>query len=222
MNITINQEQRLFVLPSGGGYSCLGFDVVFKRLKQYAQRLGLTAPDPQQVGSMAQYQQYLQAESAYIKTNPTETWYDLDTPAEVKRQLEWARVSQREVRIYLGDAKTGRDWMNEYDVIGRVGRSMGPIRIPLLCGRRSHGGFAILTECVVRIQTVGGGNDLYRHPTYHLPQLEIVPSTMPGYVEEAHGVSADGSAPTVHARFKQPGRAQKWVAYMKGERMRSY
>lgn len=36
---TINKEQGLFVVPSGGGYSCLGFEVCKKRVNALAVEL---------------------------------------------------------------------------------------------------------------------------------------------------------------------------------------
>jgi len=39
MNATINHEQHLFVIPSGGGCSCLGFDKSFDEASQLADRL---------------------------------------------------------------------------------------------------------------------------------------------------------------------------------------
>lgn len=222
MNVTLNQEQRLFVLPSGSGYSCLGFDVVFKRLKQYAQLLGLAQPSSDGIGTLAQYRQYLEAERAYIAAGRVETLFDPDTPAEVQRILELKRGTQQPIRVHLGDAKTGRSWLEEHDVIGTVGRSMGPVRVPLLCKAGSGGGFAMLTACVLRIQDAKTGHDLYRHPSFHLPELRIVPSTLAGYVEEVHGTVPGTDKPSVHARFKSAGGAQKWIAFMNGERMRAY
>ena len=41
-NIKINKEQRLYVLPSSGGYSCLGFDVLFERSLKLANELEIS------------------------------------------------------------------------------------------------------------------------------------------------------------------------------------
>lgn len=56
--VTINIEQHLYVLPSGKGYSCLGFDVVLERSKRMAEWLPL-AIDPVERGSIAAYEQYM-------------------------------------------------------------------------------------------------------------------------------------------------------------------
>ena len=60
------------------------------------------------------------------------TWYYEETDDEVIEVLENARLSGTRIRIYLGDKETGRDWGEVCDVTGYVGRSMGPIKIPIL------------------------------------------------------------------------------------------
>lgn len=212
-NMTINADQRLFVLRSGDGFSCLGFDVVFKRLKQYAQLLRRPLPEPADIGTPAQYQQYLEAESAYIATRPTQTFFDADTPLVVQALLEAYRKSGAPVRVFLGDAQTGRDWMEEHDVVGTIGRSMGPIKIPLLVPKGEDGGCGLLTANIVRLVDIGSLREVYRHPSYHLPDFNIVPETQEkGFVE---AVVVRGA---VHARFRKAGQAAKWVQFMQGQR----
>lgn len=124
--VTLNAEQRLFVLPQSGGYSCLGFDVVFKRLVQFAKLLGRALPNPEGIGKLEQYQEYRLAEKAYIATNPKETLYDPDTPLAVQSCLESYRKSRAPVRLFFGNPDTGKEWLEENDVYGTIGRSMGP------------------------------------------------------------------------------------------------
>ena len=85
------------------------------------------------------------------------TSYDLRTPNEVIRV--WNCPTNRiRLHISLGDTATGLDWLEENDVCGYVGRSMGPIKVPLLiANRRSLGGGAILDHCIVRIRESAGG-----------------------------------------------------------------
>ena len=37
MTVTINREQRLYVIKIGAGYTCLGFDVAEKRRRAYCE-----------------------------------------------------------------------------------------------------------------------------------------------------------------------------------------
>lgn len=211
--ITINAEQRLFVIPHVGGFTCLGFDTCFKRLRQYAQLLGLAAPDEAQKGQIVQYEQYLQAERAYCATNPTATHYEPDTPAAVREILERYRRNGKQLRLFQGDTKTGRAWQEEFDVVGRISRSTGPLKVPLLVATGEDGGGAILTHCIVRILDVDTKRELYRHPTYSEPAYTTRQGQTKGYPVE---VLADNE---LVARFKSAPQAQKWIDFMQGKRM---
>lgn len=97
-----------------------------------------------------------------------ETSYDARTIPEVIRILELCRQDRTRIRVHYGDVATGKDWMDVYDVTGKVGRSMGPIKVPLLIhNSRSMGGGAMLDHCIVRIVTSKGKRVLYQHPLYH-------------------------------------------------------
>jgi hypothetical protein len=212
--ITINASQRLFVLPSGRGLSCLGFDVTFKRLRQFAELLGLATPKEADIGTLAQYHQYEEAQRAYIATKPTATLFEPGTPLKVQALLESYRQAGDRVRLFFGDTETGRDWLEEYDVLGTVGRSMGPLRVPLLIARaRDNGGGAISTACILRMVDSRSKVEVYRHPSYQAPEFKLQPSTQKGY---SSAVAVNGS---VHANFKSAAKAEKWIAFMQGTRM---
>ena len=212
--VTLNQDQRLFVLQQAQSVSCLGFDVVYKRLRQYAQKLGLAQPREADIGTMAQYRAYQEAERAYIATKPNETLFDPETPPGVQALLETYRQNRRRLRIFYGDAQTGRDWLQEHDVIGTVSRSTGPIKVALLVPAGERGGPALLTQCIVRMLDVASKQEIYRHRAYHRPSFELVPGDEPGYVRT---VKVDGE---VHARFETDAAARNWVAFMDGSRMK--
>ena len=96
------------------------------------------------------------------------TTYHEDTSPEMVGILERLRSNQTRCRFHWGDAKTGEDWGDEYDVKGRIGRSTGTKKIPiLLYNARSYGGGAILDHCIVKITETAGGRLVYQHPNYH-------------------------------------------------------
>lgn len=214
--VTLNAEQRLFVINAGGGYTCLGFDVVFKRLAQYASLLKLNKPSAAQVGTMEQYKQYLEAERAYIDSKPTQTLYDPETPTAVSSLLETYRQDGSPLRVFYGDTKTGRDWMEEHDVYGKVGRSCGPIKVALLVPSGANGGSAILTACIVRMVDGRTKREVYRHPQYHMKDLTLHQGTYPKLPFEVH---ADLE---VHARFSSAIKRHNWIEFMNGRRMTSH
>lgn len=220
MEVTINQEQRLFVIPSGEGYSCLGFDVVFRKLKQIVSTLDLSLPvNEEEVGTMAQYALYQKAVSVAAGANLKETWFDPDTPFEVRRILERYRNSGKTLRIFYGDTKTGRDWLEENDVLGEIHRSSGIFKVPLMVEPGGSGGPAMLDGCIVRMIDGKTGRELYRHPLYRLPEMEIRSTdgiTEMGYT---HGVWVKNEKGEFenHANFSSYGKACRYVAFITGE-----
>lgn len=102
------------------------------------------------------------------------TSYHDETPDDVIRVLESARQNRVRLHISYGDRATGRDWLEEFETQGYVGRSTGPVKVPLLLpNRRSTGGGAILTHCIVRIRSAVGGRVLWKHPQYHHGKVEV-------------------------------------------------
>lgn len=63
MSITINEDQRLYVIPKVEGYSCLGFDVAERKRVAVLTWLGLPVPDVV-VGTVEAYEAYESAMSA--------------------------------------------------------------------------------------------------------------------------------------------------------------
>lgn len=215
--VTINADQRLFMIPCGSGYTCLGFDVAFKKLRDYCTKLGRPAPSQTKLGTLEQYSEYLDAERAYIKTSPQETQYDPDTNVAVKAYLEAYRKAGAKVRLFFGDIETGRDWLSEHEVLGRISRTMGPLKAPILVTDKSNGGGIILSACILKIVDAESKAIVWVHRNYQEPKFDLKSSsTEPGYGAE---VWVDGS---VHARFKSEAQAMLWMDFMKGNRMRAY
>jgi hypothetical protein len=104
------------------------------------------------------------------------TTYNDKTPRQVVDILERARESRDRLCIRYGDPETGRDW-GDPRMCGRIGRSTGTIKIPLLIKTsRSTGGEGLLEHVIIRITS--GGRVLYEHPKYQAaPGLD--PSGMP-------------------------------------------
>jgi len=91
------------------------------------------------------------------------TSYDERTDDEVIRVLERCRTNNTRVVLDYGDTKTGKSWNDRYGITGRVGRSGGQVKIPILLhNKRSKGGGAILTDCIIGIKRSKGKDTLYR------------------------------------------------------------
>ena len=77
------------------------------------------------------------------------------------------------IRFWYGDDETGCSWVEENDTIGTIGRSTGDYKIPLLIkNKRSLGGGAILTHCIVKLVDISNNKVLYVHPKFSLPEID--------------------------------------------------
>jgi len=101
------------------------------------------------------------------------TSYDSRTPDELVRKLEGLRLCNARVRFFYGNPETGVLWAEEYDTIGRIGRSTGSVKIPLLTKTiRSTGGGAILTHCILRVDT-SPGVTFWQAKNYQKPVISV-------------------------------------------------
>ena len=121
-DITLNPDQRLYVIPSGGGYSCLGFDVAFQRACAYADAIAAKRPDlaeqaleqkpdPEDWGTLAVYNAHQTLVSMIVREKiDIGTFYEPGTHPEVRRQLELARNGGYRLKLEHGDGETGQAW----------------------------------------------------------------------------------------------------------------
>lgn len=139
------------------------------------------------------------------------------TPKRVAALLSNLSMSRQRIRLVYGDPSTGEDWLQEYDVIGMVGRSTGTKQIPLLINNsRSTGGGAILDHRILKIVDVKSKRVLYQHEKYIMPEFTIQYGTSAG-----HGYNyAVLCNNIVHANFKTEKQAQNYIDFMLCKRMR--
>ncbi len=138
------------------------------------------------------------------------TCYHADTPEPVVEVLETVRLNQRKVRLYYGNTQTGQSWFEENDEIGRIGRSTGPIKVPLLIEPGEIGGPALLDHCVIRIDSPR--TVLYQHEQFRTGDFKLVC----GKVERAPWEVFIDHA--VQARFQDKRQAQRYIDFMQGKR----
>ena len=115
------------------------------------------------------------------------TYYDIRTPDKAVKVFEDCRIKGKRIRLFYAyqkeedlpsefesDYEAGCAWNDEYDTIGRIGRSTGSIKIPLLIKTgRSYGGGGLLDEvtgCIVDAETK---EVLYKADNFHFPKWEI-------------------------------------------------
>ena len=56
--VTLNNKQQLYVIPAGKGFSCLGFEVLYKRATALAAELN--TPFHSEIGTMNAYNDYME------------------------------------------------------------------------------------------------------------------------------------------------------------------
>lgn len=139
MPATLNPEQKLFVIPCGSGYSCLGFDVLERRAVALARWLVAVDPafrvsQPEPWGTLERYAQYqvlLAHAAAYCTEHKTRC------PTELTPELVGLEGKRVEVTTPAGE--TSRFW---------VGKSTGwqPIHLEIKTRRSTGGGAAYVPE----------------------------------------------------------------------------
>jgi hypothetical protein len=155
----------------------------------------------------------------YERHEKSGTYYHAGTAWRVRDVLEWAREKGKRVRMFYGNTETsplGRDWGEECDTVGRIGRSMGPLKVPLLIPRsNSHGGGAVLDDCIVRIIDTAKREEVYRHRYYKAPEL-------------VRGDPWDAELPIAfyregkpQAAFKTEAQAHKWFNFITANGVKS-
>lgn len=212
--VTLNIEQKLYVIATDYGYSGFGFDNARDHANQIAQRLNRADLffTPIDYATLAGYGKYEEAVSAWSQSALTkQTYFDPGTDPKAAAVLESRRQTGGKVRLVLGNTHTGEPWLDEYDVVGKIGRSGGSLKVPLLVEEGESGGGAILTACVLNIIDWKSGRTLYRHPVYREPELSLQPSDIP---ENPWAVTHLNE---VIARFKDMGKACAYIAFMQGE-----
>lgn len=141
---------------------------------------------------------------------PSGTCYYADTPDPIVDVLETVRVNQRKVRLFYGDPKTGQSWFDEHDVIGRIGRSTGPIKVPLLIEPGEIGGPALLDQCIIRIDSPR--KTLYQHAQFRVGEVALVRGKLK---RQPWTVLIDQ---ILQARFEDKRQAQRYMEFLQGKR----
>jgi hypothetical protein len=143
--------------------------------------------------------------------------FDDETCDKVKECLERCYNSKLRIRIWYGDIDTGVSWLEEYNVMGTIGRSSGQAKIPLLIkNSRSVGGCGILCHCIVRIDVIGSRRTIYKHPLFNVPTLGVYPNldedtkTKYPFIVLKYG--------TIQAKFKSRESAYNYIDFMLGNR----
>lgn len=157
------------------------------------------------------------------------TYYPADTDIAAISAMEYARLSDHRVRVFIGyteayrgqggtEGKPGEVWPQEYDVTGYIGRTTGQVKSPILLhSKASSGGGIISADCLLGLRlTTGACAWLYKHPNFDLGVWEVKDATGCKRDDGNHFEVFHNNK--VHARFNTAQKAINFIAFMEGER----
>ena len=214
----IDEKEGLYVLSAGEGVTCLGFDVARDRTRQYAELLGESLPDPFPYGTAEAFRLYSEVEQRLAKSGIARrlTIYGPHTPDDLIAVLESARLANRRIRLFYGKRETGRDWNEENDVEGYLGRTTGTIHCPILLKSKfSAGGPIILSGCIVKVIATADKRILWQHPAYHSLPFRIAATPKTDLNHRRYPIEVL-RADEVHARFETRAQAERFIRKMTG------
>lgn len=126
----VNQDQGLYVMKCGEGYTCIGFDVAYNKAMAVAEWCGVDRPSREHVGTEDGYRDYrriMHDGAMYAARTGGQC------TAEMHPQL--TGLEHFRVEVVDADGETDRFW---------VGKSTGWMPCHLrIHSRRSHGGPAV-------------------------------------------------------------------------------
>ena len=138
-----------------------------------------------------------------------------NTNEKVKQVLTSCYNCKNRVRIVYGDVNTGESYLEEYEILGYIGKSTGIKPIPLLINNsRSSGGGGILTDIILKIVDTQTKQVLFKHENYVMPVLTKEISSHNDYL---YDVIYNGES--VVARFKTEKQANNYIDFMQCKRM---
>ncbi len=148
--VTINDKERLFIIPCAGGFSCLGFDVCRERVGKLERELGHTH-------TAIHSKRYDNALDLY------EHYEVLVSEARERNQKTGWRSSSELTPQLIGLEGKRVEIVHQWESSGRVekvrfivGKSMGFIPCHLeIKTRRSHGGGAVCLGKIQSLRVVG-------------------------------------------------------------------
>lgn len=142
-----------------------------------------------------------------------DTYYHKELPLVALAIIEQCRTTHSRIRLHYGDLETGRDYLEEHDIKGKIGRSIGPVKVPLLVPVGGDGGPELFSH-IVKISLLNG-DVLYKHPNWHLPKIEERPCVSPDLVKQGYKyeVLVEGE---IHARFKTLTSLDVWYKLIAG------
>ena len=119
---------------------------------------------------------------------------------------------KRRVRLWYGDRKSGESYFEAFETTGRIGRSYGDFKIPLVIpNSRSWGGGALSIGSLIRVDDIKARKTLWKVPNYYdkLELFHVKGNKLPWQV--------CGRSTTL-ACFETEEKARRWIDFQQGRR----
>lgn len=99
----------------------------------------------------------------YKQSKNTELCYKENTPNELCVIIDKLFNNRERIVIDYGNTTTKESWNEVHDIKGRIGRSTGIVKIPLLVyNSRCYGGGALSDNSILSIKSTKGNNLIYQ------------------------------------------------------------
>lgn len=191
MSIHVDVVNKVFVCSYAGETRLIDFATVKSEVNAIAGKLGrndlLIRSD--ELYTRTAYDKYRKLLSLAAKEGWNDLWYDSRTSVAVRQALQAAKATGRQVRLFFGNAATGLDSLVHIGVCGWIcgTRVDGLMRVGLTETKGLPASHRVHELDVIRVLDVNSMQDSYRHPSYHLPCLELIEALEGPHVLHAAG-----------------------------------
>lgn len=222
--IRLNEEKTMFIIPCGGGFTTKSVSYVQNQIDSMVETiLAHKSTLARFLGQIVEYEQatiqqynaYMELLSEYAKL-PAHTFFSHDTPKKVRTVIESCRKKGNIVRVFFGNPETGVDSMDEFETIGRIGRSNGIMKAPLLVPEGEHGGSQLSTSRILKIVDMESGETLYKNKNYKVPEVTIGKTTNQIAIDQGYIHEIESNGVLQGVRFKEYSVAAGYIAFITG------
>lgn len=231
MNVVIDANAKEYCVSAGRSCAVFSFDYIFQTASDLSARLAqlnLTSSELvflDERGTLQQYEQYLRLKEAVSGLNSDQVekdplWLDSSTKQEVKALFRSLDGTSRKIRLFYGDSSTGLDWacLREPLVGYLTGFVEDGLRTPALLKDLQDNDVSAFIEgnYIVRVVEVSSGEDLYKHPSYHLPLFKTNYDDSKVDPFELH-IALSGDQYSLEESFESEEALSQALAFLKGD-----
>lgn len=191
LTIHVDNVSRTFCISSAGESRLIDFATVQAIANALAGKLSrndlLIGDD--ELASRQAFEKYQRLLSLAAKEGWKELFYDPRTSTTARQSLQAAKATNRQVRLFYGNTVSGLAALVHTGVVGWIGglRVDGLPRAGLTEKLGIAAGHRVHELDIVRVVDIQACTDLYCHPLFHLPNMEVVETSSGTYQLQVDG-----------------------------------